>query len=164
MRGHKGISSNFIAMLCLVFSVAIYTPLNTGMFPNYPIETQEVGQLGILLAILLLSLSHADRTRQLRAQAERTEANSKAAHDFLTTMSHELRTPMHTVLGANECIRSRALLRFRALQPIEWKSNGDGFSSQSLSANTAHKFDRIDLHALSRFNHGQNHRTKPITL
>lgn len=98
-------------LIALIFmaSVGIFTPLFTGLFPTYPLYSLHIGYAGGLLAVVLLSLNHADRSRLIRERAERAESGNKATHNFLSTMSHELRTPMHTVLGTNELLKQTPL-------------------------------------------------------
>lgn len=109
--GHDSVRNSFLSIMLLIASFVVYLPLMPGIFPDYPATSFHLGQAGILLSFLIFSLNHAARTRQVIAQAERTEANSKATHNFLTTMNHELRTPMHVVMGASELLKTTALDR-----------------------------------------------------
>ncbi|WML89482.1 ATP-binding protein [Thiothrix lacustris] len=65
--------------------------------------------IGSLLIAILLSLTLAEHTRQLRIQAERATAASQAKDDFLITMSHELRTPMNSVIAATTLLQQDTL-------------------------------------------------------
>ncbi len=73
---------------------------------NTPVK---IFHIGSLLSALLLSVSLAEHTRQLRLQAERLKTESKAKDSFLTTMSHELRTPMHAVSSVVHLFKSTTL-------------------------------------------------------
>lgn len=65
--------------------------------------------LGFLLFIVLRSLSQSTRTRQLRDQAQQSEAANKAKDALLMTMSHELRTPMHAVVSSGTLLQQTQL-------------------------------------------------------
>jgi len=67
--------------------------------------------LGFLLFTVLLSLNQSARTRELREQAQRIEATSRAKDAFLMTMSHELRTPMHAVVSGGTLLQQTVLTR-----------------------------------------------------
>jgi len=54
---------------------------------------------GLMLLTPLLLLGMALRSRDLRDNLVRTQAQSQARVDFLTQMSHELRAPLNTVMG-----------------------------------------------------------------
>lgn len=142
IKGHRSTPGAFLSMTCVMGSIAIYSPLYTGYFPTYPLLSLYIGHIGILLSMLLFSISHADRTRQLSVQAERVEAKSKATHDFLTTMSHELRTPMHTILSVNQ------LLKTTPLNPVQKNYlNSSEFASRQMMSLIGDVLDTAKLHS-----------------
>lgn len=65
--------------------------------------------IGSLLSVVLLSMTLAEHTRQLRIQVERSKTESEAKDSFLNTMSHELRTPMHAVSSVVYLLKSTPL-------------------------------------------------------
>ena len=67
--------------------------------------------IGLLLALMLLSMTQAQQMRQRHEQLERTAAANQAKEEFLTTMSHELRTPMTAVIGAGHLLQLTDLSR-----------------------------------------------------
>lgn len=69
----------------------------------------EGGIIGLLLALMLLSISQAAQMRTKSMQAERITAANQARDEFLTTMSHELRTPMSSVVSAGQLLKLSAL-------------------------------------------------------
>ena len=60
--------------------------------------------LSALVALLIMSLTQAEKIRLKGEYIERTVATNKAKDEFLTTMSHELRTPMNAVVGAGRLL------------------------------------------------------------
>ncbi|WP_298608380.1 hybrid sensor histidine kinase/response regulator [uncultured Thiothrix sp.] len=68
-----------------------------------------ISMFGFLLFIVLLSISQSTRTRELRDQAQQSEAANKAKDALLMTMSHELRTPMHAVVSSGTLLRQTQL-------------------------------------------------------
>ena len=88
-----------------IFMVSIVPPLlmGAGVIDIYgPLVDLPV--LGLLIALILMSLTQAEQVRNKSEQAERTLAANHAKDEFLTTMSHELRTPMHAVVGAGRLL------------------------------------------------------------
>ncbi|TXH73739.1 MAG: response regulator, partial [Thiothrix sp.] len=76
---------------------------------NDSVMALNILMLGFLLFIVLLSLSQSTRTRQLRDQAQQSEAANKAKDALLMTMSHELRTPMHAVVSSGTLLQQTQL-------------------------------------------------------
>lgn len=89
------------------------TPLviwGMGFLKNVPTTMLiDLFHIGSLLTAILLSLTLAEHTRQLRIQAERATAESQAKDNFLITMSHELRTPMNSVVAATTLLQQEKL-------------------------------------------------------
>lgn len=67
-------------------------------------QLSDLSLFTLLIALLLLSFTQAEKVRDKSQQAERTLASNQAKDEFLTTMSHELRTPMHAVVGAGSLL------------------------------------------------------------
>ena len=63
---------------------------------------------GLMLLTPLLLLGMALRSRDLRDDLVRTQAQSQARVDFLTQMSHELRAPLNTVMGYAQLLQRPA--------------------------------------------------------
>lgn len=108
-RPRKILRNNYLITIFLVFSLGVYAPIYSGLFPEYPVESVYIGMIGHVVTVLLFSMNHAEHNRRLNQLAEQARASRKATHNFLATMSHELRTPMHTVLGANDLLKSSLL-------------------------------------------------------
>lgn len=109
LQGHRQTVSTYWAALVLLVSVWFDAFSHSGWFNEYSKLSPFPTHIGILTALLLLSINQADRSRILREQAERAQAANQAKDAFLTTMSHELRTPMHTVMGIGELLKQTAL-------------------------------------------------------
>ncbi|MEB4589808.1 ATP-binding protein [Candidatus Thiothrix sp. Deng01] len=104
LRGVKLASSLIFAVLIFVASIIPALLRTLGLIGNYPFLS-EGPYAGLLLSLVLLSLTQAEQIRQSREQAERVAAANKAKDEFLTTMSHELRTPMNAVVGAGNLLK-----------------------------------------------------------
>lgn len=104
LRGVKLASSLIFAVLIFVASIIPALLRTLGLIGNYPFLS-EGPYAGLLLSLVLLSLTQAEQIRQSREQAERVSAANKAKDEFLTTMSHELRTPMNAVVGAGNLLK-----------------------------------------------------------
>lgn len=72
-------------------------------------QITDLSPLALLVSLLLVSFTQAEKVRDKSAQAERTLASNEAKDEFLTTMSHELRTPMHAVVGAGRLLKLTSL-------------------------------------------------------
>lgn len=74
--------------------------------------TENASKLGTGLEIIFLSLSMANRIRNLRNEKEkaqnlalqRSEESNEIKSFFLSNMSHELRTPLNAILGLSQSI------------------------------------------------------------
>jgi len=71
-------------------------------FGGLPFTVVQVvgGPWGVMLTTPLILAGIAQRSRELREQLLRAEAENQARTRFLAQMSHELRTPLNTVIGA----------------------------------------------------------------
>lgn len=88
------LSFSITAISILIFASQVFDIIPT----STPITG---GQLGlILIAMIFLSMTQAERTKIMTKQSERRFAASQAKDELLTTMSHELRTPMNAVISA----------------------------------------------------------------
>ena len=75
-------------------------------FGGLPFTTVQVvgGPWGVMLTTPLILAGIAQRSRELREQLLRVEAENQARIRFLAQMSHELRTPLNTVIGAAQLL------------------------------------------------------------
>ncbi len=96
------------AGLLLTFAMIPALLENMGMLSDDVYPGQLAG-LGLLVALVLLSLTQAEQIHQKSREAERTAAANQAKDEFLTTMSHELRTPMNAVVGAGRLLKMTTL-------------------------------------------------------
>ncbi|MEZ5451521.1 MAG: ATP-binding protein [Thiothrix sp.] len=108
LGGHRLTRSTYWAGTSAGLALSIYVLPHSG-WSVLPVSSVYIGQAGFLLAILLLSINQADRSRLLREQAENERAANQAKDEFLTTMSHELRTPLNIVTGIGELLRQTPL-------------------------------------------------------
>lgn len=95
-------SMMFAGFVCLV-SVTPPLLMGTGLIDIYT-PLVNLTPLGLLIALVLMSLTQAEKVRIKGEQAERTLAKNQAKDEFLVTMSHELRTPMHAVVSAGQLL------------------------------------------------------------
>lgn len=100
-----------VSILFLCFTIVIL--LNFG-FTYKSIFIDNITKIGIGLEILALSLSMANRIRQLKSKKEELqtialqrakEMNETKSH-FLSNMSHELRTPLNAIIGLTQLLDS----------------------------------------------------------
>ena len=102
-KGHKFLRSLLLAAVILLGSIVPSLLMAMGVTDIYA-PFVDFGPLGLLISLVLASLTQAERVRNKSEQAERTLAANQAKDEFLTTMSHELRTPMHAVVGAGRLL------------------------------------------------------------
>ncbi|MDX9989785.1 response regulator [Thiothrix unzii] len=93
------------AVVILLWCVVPYAIMQVGYF-TYSKSHIILAQIGILIALLLLSFAQAEQTRYLREEKKRMEAISQTKDGFLTTMSHELRSPVHAIIGMTKLLRN----------------------------------------------------------
>lgn len=96
--------------LSMILSVCIFSLtmiptllMGVGIIDIYP-SFVDLTPFSLLISVLLLSLTQAEKVRSQTELAERSLAANQAKDQFLTTMSHELRTPMHAVVGAGRLL------------------------------------------------------------
>jgi signal transduction histidine kinase/ActR/RegA family two-component response regulator len=105
LRQARSFAWAFGIMLPLALPLVL---LGAGMIPNWP-PAIDLMQVGMLTFMVLLSLTQAERTRELREQNQRSEAASQTKCEFLATMSHELRTPMNAVISTGTLLQHTPL-------------------------------------------------------
>lgn len=143
--GVKLASSLIFAVLIFVASIVPALLRTLGLIDNYPFLS-EGPYAGLLLSLILLSLTQAEQIRQSREQTERVSASNKAKDEFLTTMSHELRTPMNAVVGAGNLLK---------ITPLSKKQ---GEYVQKLEISARHMLDLVnDILDLARVDSSQLH-------
>ncbi|EIJ35531.1 hybrid sensor histidine kinase/response regulator [Thiothrix nivea] len=74
-----------------------------------PALLNDIFALGTLATGILLSLTLAEHTRQIRIRAEQAAIENRVKDEFLTTMSHELRTPVNSVVVTAELLKQSQL-------------------------------------------------------
>ena len=94
----------------LIFAITMIPSLlmAAGVIPIYG-HFVDLTAFSLILSLLLLSLTQAEKVRTQAEHAERTIASNQAKGEFLTTMSHELRTPMHAVVSAGRILHTTKL-------------------------------------------------------
>ncbi len=111
LRGHGPTRNAYFAVITFLVSTSIY--ISTHIEWDFSAQLNnlfvDIGQAGILTSALLLSISHASRSRELSDAMEHERAIGQAKDEFLTTMSHELRTPMNTVVAAGTLLQKTTL-------------------------------------------------------
>lgn len=108
LRGYKFLKSMLLAVFVFLGSITPSLLMATGVIEIYS-PLVDFTTVGLLISLLLMSLTQAEQVRNKRKQAERILAASEAKDEFLTTMSHELRTPMHAVVGAGRLLAETPL-------------------------------------------------------
>ncbi|HFD87366.1 MAG TPA: hybrid sensor histidine kinase/response regulator, partial [Gammaproteobacteria bacterium] len=111
ISGHTPTRRAYIPSLIFLASTFVYMSTHTGWVTSAWANSLFIfiGQIGILSGALLLSISHASRSRELHDAVEREQARHQVKDEFLTTMSHELRTPMNTVISAGTLLQQTPL-------------------------------------------------------
>lgn len=96
---------NSMLLAVIIFFGSAVPPLlmGAGVIDTYA-PLVDFTPLGLLISLVLMSLTQAEQVRIKGEQAERTLSANQAKDEFLTTMSHELRTPMHAVVGAGRLL------------------------------------------------------------
>ncbi|MEZ5453504.1 MAG: response regulator [Thiothrix sp.] len=74
-----------------------------------PALLNDIFAAGSLATGILLSLTLAEHTRQMRIKAEQAATESQVKDEFLTTLSHELRTPINSVVAVAELLKQGQL-------------------------------------------------------
>ncbi|MDQ5769982.1 hybrid sensor histidine kinase/response regulator [Thiothrix subterranea] len=104
-RERVNLPSSLLLGILIAFGSIIPALLRAmGVIGNYALLS-EAPYVGLLIALILLSLTQAEQIRHSHEQAERIAASNQAKDEFLTTMSHELRTPMNAVVGAGNLLK-----------------------------------------------------------
>src|SRR5258707_4478365 len=77
-------------------------------FRDYGIQTRVLG-MGLMVGMILLSLSQGKLVTRLFDSLRREEAANQAKRRFLSTVSHEMRTPLNAIVGMNDLLRDTRL-------------------------------------------------------
>ena len=109
-KKYKFLKSMVLAILFFLVSALPSLLIGVGLIENTGWFV-DLTPLALLISLILLSLTQAEKVRNQSEQAERTLAENRAKDEFLTTMSHELRTPMHAVVGAGSLLKMTPLSR-----------------------------------------------------
>ena len=110
-RGHRRLRQTFVASLTFVVTTFFYTFAHMGWVTSAELNRLFVllGQSGIVIAALALSIAQASESRRLVEVVERERMRSQIKDRFLATMSHELRTPMNAVVSSGMLLRQTPL-------------------------------------------------------
>lgn len=100
---------NFVWAFALMLVSSIPILLFGAGFLEEDTTALKILMFGFLFFTMILSLNQSTRTRELREQAQQSEASSKAKDALLMTMSHELRTPMHAVVSSGTLLQQTSL-------------------------------------------------------
>lgn len=110
LNQYQFLKSMVLSIVIFFVSVIPALLMGVGLIPTYG-NFIELTPLALLISLVLISLTQAEKVRNQSEQAERTLAANQAKDEFLTTMSHELRTPMHAVVGAGRLLNMTTLSR-----------------------------------------------------
>jgi signal transduction histidine kinase/CheY-like chemotaxis protein len=108
LRKRREAQNSAWAFIVITLSTTPLLLIGIGVIDNWP-PAMDLTQLGIMAFMILLSLTQAERTRDLREQSQRAEAASLAKGEFLASMSHEIRTPMNAVINTGTLLQQTAL-------------------------------------------------------
>lgn len=109
LQKHRLVSKAYWGVITILTLIPFYLLEQIG-FPLIDHQlTIYLEHSGILLGVILFSISQTEHVRILREQKEHSEATSKAKDEFLTTMSHELRTPMNSIVAATNLLKEGKL-------------------------------------------------------
>lgn len=103
LQEYKFLNSMLLAVIIFLGSTIPSLLMGAGIIDIYG-PLVDFNASGLLIALVLMSLTQAEQVRNKSKQAERILAKNQAKDEFLTTMSHELRTPMHAVVGAGNLL------------------------------------------------------------
>ncbi len=103
LKGYQFLKSAVLAILVFLGSFIPSLLMGVGVIDVYG-PLVNFSALGLLISLVLLSLTQAEKVSNKSDEAERIMATNQAKDEFLTTMSHELRTPMHAVVGAGRLL------------------------------------------------------------
>jgi len=108
LRGRREAQNTAWAFIVITLSILPLLLIGIGVIDNWP-PAMDLAQVGIMAFMILLSLTQAERTRDLREQSQRAEAASLAKGEFLASMSHEIRTPMNAVINTGTLLQQTNL-------------------------------------------------------
>jgi signal transduction histidine kinase/ActR/RegA family two-component response regulator len=107
-KGLRLPSSMIISII--IFTIGILTPLLKGITLTEDLASlSDFSFLGLLIALLFLSLTQAETVRLKRKEIDVVITSNKIKDEFLATMSHELRTPMNAVVSAGRLLQMTKL-------------------------------------------------------
>ena len=110
-RGHRRLRQTFVASVIFLVTTFFYALTHMGWVTSAELNRLFVllGQSGIVVAALALSIGQASESRRLLEAVERERMRGQIKDRFLATMSHELRTPMNAVVSTGTLLRQTSL-------------------------------------------------------
>ena len=110
-RGHRRLRQTLVASLVFIVATFFYALTHMGWLTSAELNRLFVllGQSGIVVAALALSIGQASESRRLVDAVERERMRGQIKDRFLATMSHELRTPMNAVVSTGTLLRQTPL-------------------------------------------------------